>query len=390
MNKFDDIRPYNDGEIPPAMRRIAESEAFPLLSSWIFPNRKIQDVKEMMMSFKTIHDFQYNVMYYANERIIKRTISKLKFSGFENLVQGGNYLFVSNHRDIMLDASLLQNLLVDHGFETTEITFGANLMQGQLVIDIGKSNKMFKVERPGGSIREFYRSSLHLSEYIRHAITDKKESVWIAQRNGRTKDGNDKTDQGIIKMFCMSEPNNKIDALANLHIIPVSISYEWESCDILKAIELYESRFEKYIKKPGEDLTSILTGIRKWKGLVNIVLCPEVTHNDLNKFDYMTNNEYHRAVAELIDGRIVSSYELTPNNFIAHDIRFGRNQYQRCYTKEEYDRFLKHMDKLNDYDISEPDVLKDIFLGIYSNPIDNKIKRGKPLIINNNYSKYNH
>lgn len=376
MNKFDDVRPYYDSEIPAAMKRITESEAFPLLSSWIFPDRKIQDVKQMMLTFKNIHDFQFGVMYHANERIINRTISHLTFSGFDNLKPGNNYLFVSNHRDIMLDASLLQNLLVDHGFSTSEITFGANLMQGQLVIDIGKSNKMFKVERPGGNIRDFYRSSLHLSEYIRDVIANKNESVWIAQRNGRTKDGNDKTDQGIIKMFCMSEPNNKIDALANLHIIPISISYEWESCDILKAIELYESRFEKYIKKPGEDLTSILTGIRKWKGRVNITLCPQVTRKDLSKFDYMTNNEYHRAVAELIDYRIISSYELTPNNFIAHDIRFGREQYKDFYTNEQYDKFVRHMDKLNDYDITEPDVLKDIFLGIYANPLDNKMRHG--------------
>ena len=152
----------------------------------------------------------------------------------------------------MLDASLLQNHLVDGGIETTEITFGANLMVSPLVVDIGKSNKMFKVERPGGSIKDFYRSSLHLSEYIRYAITEKHESVWIAQRNGRTKDGIDATDQGIIKMFCMSELHDKIHALAELNIVPVAVSYEWESCDILKALELYESQYTRYTKKPGD------------------------------------------------------------------------------------------------------------------------------------------
>ena len=153
------------------------------------------------------------------------------------LEKGTPYLFVSNHRDIMLDASLLQNVLVDHGMETAQITFGANLMMNQLVVDIGKSNKMFRVERPGNSAREFYKSSIHLSEYIRNVIIGCGESVWIAQRNGRTKDGNDQTDQGIIKMFCMSKADDKISALKELNIVPVSVSYEWESCDILKAIE---------------------------------------------------------------------------------------------------------------------------------------------------------
>ena len=147
---------------------------------------------------------------------------------------------MSNHRDIMLDASLLQNVLLAHGHDTSEITFGANLMQGELMIDLGKSNKMFRVER-GGNMKDFYLSSMHLSNYIRNAVTRLHHSVWIAQRNGRTKDGNDTTDQGIIKMFCMSHPQDKIEALEQLHIVPVTVSYEWEPCDVLKAIELYMS-----------------------------------------------------------------------------------------------------------------------------------------------------
>ena len=138
-------------------------------------------------------------------------------------------------------------------------------MSNQLIIDIGKCNKMFKVERPGGSLKEFYRSSRHLSDYIRFVIQEKGQSIWIAQRNGRTKDGNDTTDQGIIKMFCMSCPDDKIKAIDQLHIVPVAVSYEWESCDILKTLELYESQFAKYTKKPGEDLNSILTGISQPK-----------------------------------------------------------------------------------------------------------------------------
>lgn len=374
MNNFDDIRPFYDTEIPAAMRRISESDVFPLLAAWLFPDLKVDDVRKMLLSFKTIHDFQFGVMYHVNEQVIRRSITKLTSSGFEQLRKDKNYLFVSNHRDIMLDASLLQNLLVDHGLETTEITFGANLMTPGIVSDIGKSNKMFRVER-GGRLKDFYMSSRHLSEYIRYTIMDKRQSVWIAQRNGRTKNGIDHTDQGIIKMFCMSCPDDKIKALNDLHIVPVSISYEKESCDILKAIELYESRSQRYIKKPGEDLNSILTGLTQQKGRVNITLCPEVTMEDLLQFDNCTNNDYHRKVASLLDERINAAYHLWPSNYIAHDLRYGNTNCIDHYTEEERQEFIHHMDKLADYDVTEPDVLKDIFLGIYANPIDNIVGR---------------
>ena len=243
---FDDIRPYTDQEIPAAMQRIADSSMLPILVSYVFPDMSTDEIKRMLCSFKTIKDFQMGVMYHVNRQVISQSISEFTFGGLEQLEKGKPYLFVSNHRDIMLDASLLQNVLVGEGLETSQITFGANLMMNPLVIDIGKSNKMFKVERPGGNAKDFYKGSLHLSQYIRNVIVDEKESVWIAQRNGRTKDGNDQTDQGIIKMFCMSKQENKIEALSELNIVPISVSYEWESCDILKAIELYESKNVKY------------------------------------------------------------------------------------------------------------------------------------------------
>ena len=234
--EFDDIRPYRDDEIPAAMSRIADSPAMPLLASYVCPDQSLDDVKNLVRSFRTIKEFQYGIMHKVNEQIIHNSITEFTFDGAEKLQKGTPYLFVSNHRDIMLDASLLQNALVDAGLETTQITFGANLMMNPLVVDIGKANRMFRVERPGGGIKDFYKSSLHLSSYIRHVIVEERESVWIAQRNGRTKDGNDQTDQGIIKMFCMSKPENKIGALSELNIAPVSVSYEWESCDILKAL----------------------------------------------------------------------------------------------------------------------------------------------------------
>lgn len=371
--KFDDIRPYRDEEIPAAMQRIAESTSFPLLSSFVFPDEDIETVRQRVREYKTIEEFQYGVMWYANNQIIKRSTTGLTYDGLEKLDPQKCYMYVSNHRDIMLDSSLMQNILHDNGFPTTEITFGANLMQGELVIDIGKSNKMFRVERPGGSVREFYMKSLHLSEYMRHVITMKHQSVWIAQRNGRTKDGIDRTDQGIIKMFGMSRTDDKIKSLAELNIVPVSVSYEWESCDILKALELYASELGPYIKKPGEDLNSILTGIVQYKGHVHIHFCDVVTEANLMQFDESTSNEFHRNVAQLIDSRICSNYRLYPNNYIAHDLLHGNQKYVDKYTAQEKQQFEHYMQKFRKYeDDCNIEHLIEIFLGIYANPIDSK------------------
>jgi len=372
VEDFDDIRPYRDNEIPDAMQRISDSPVLPLLASYVCPELSLDYVKEMIRGFRTVRDFQYGIMHKVNDQIINNSISKFTFEGAEKLQKHTPYLFVSNHRDIMLDASLLQNALVDSGLDTTHITFGANLMMNPLVVDIGKSNKMFRVERPGGGIKDFYKSSLHLSNYIRYVIREESESVWIAQRNGRTKDGNDQTDQGIIKMFCMSKPDNKIEALSELNIVPISVSYEWESCDILKALELYASQNVKYIKKPGEDLNSILTGILQPKGRVHFQVCDVITEKDLVEYNNCTNNEYHKQVAQLIDKRILSAYKLWPNNYIAHDMLYGQRKFVSKYTCDEEEAFKAHLSKLDQYD-SDLDVLKDIFLGIYANPVSNKL-----------------
>lgn len=189
--EFDDIRPYTDDEIPAAMQRIAESNSFPLLATYVYPDKEIDDVRERIRGYRTIREFQSETMRRVNERIVQCTIDTFTCSGLDRLSPERQYLYVSNHRDIMLDASLLEYHLLTHGFDTTEITFGANLMQGQLVIDIGKSNKMFRVERPGGSIREFYHRSVHLSPTtsatpsatsIRacgsHSATDAPRTAW--------------------------------------------------------------------------------------------------------------------------------------------------------------------------------------------------------------------
>lgn len=371
---FDDIRPYNDSEIPAAMRRIVESEAFSKLATYVFPDRQTQDVAQLLLSFKTISDFQWGVMHRVNERIMANSISHFSFSGVERLSNDRHYLFVSNHRDIMLDASLLQNVLADNGLDTAQITFGANLMMNQLVVDIGKSNKMFRVDRPGGSAREFYKSSLHLSQYIRHTITESHESVWIAQRNGRTKDGNDHTDQGLVKMFCMSLTADKVASIADLNVVPVAVSYEWEPCDVLKTLELYKRRDgQKYVKRPGEDLNSILTGILQQKGRVHFELCPMITADELRPLAESASNEFHKQVSLLIDRRITSAYRLWPNNFIAYDLRHAGNRFADRYTAAEREAFEGHLEILKQYE-GDQNILRDIMTGIYANPVENAFK----------------
>ena len=371
VNDFDDIRPYYEEEIPAAMQRLTDSDAFPLLASYVYPGVPLEEVRQRVRGFKTVREFQSDTMYKVNEQVIERSMTAFSGSGLEYLDPHKHYLYVSNHRDIMLDASLLQYFLLKNGFDTSEITFGANLMTSPTVIDIGKSNKMFRVERPGGDIKAFYRASLHLSEYIRYVIKEKGQSVWIAQRNGRTKDGRDATDQGIIKMFCMSEQRDKIKALAELNIVPIAVSYEWEPCDILKVLELYQSQYTRYVKKPGEDLNSILTGILQPKGRVHFELTEPLTAEELSAFESMTNNEYHKEVARLIDKKINKAYRLWPNNYIAHDLLYGNTRYRSMYTDEDYNAFIAHMAVVERYeDTCDIEQLKELFLGIYANPVE--------------------
>ena len=370
-NKFDDIRPYYDSEISPAMQRISKDDYFAVLSSFVFPSKNVDEVREMVSSISTVREFQNEIMYKANRRIIEQTITNLSYSGLENISANESYVYLSNHRDIMLDASLLQNILVDNDFDTTEITFGANLMRGQLVIDIGKSNKMFRVERPTGNMRDFYFASKHLSEYIRTAVYDRKSSVWIAQRNGRTKDGIDRTDQGIITMFRMSG-KDMITSITDLNILPIAISYEWEPCDMLKAQELAASKKGPYVKKDGEDLNSIITGIMQFKGNVHIEICKPLTSDDLKQCEGMPSSDFNKYVASLIDKRICSSYKLMPNNYIAHDIVSKSSTYAEFYTQEQREAFIQHLNKANKFENFEE--IKEILLGIYANPVDSYIQ----------------
>jgi len=373
--KFDDIRPYVDAEIPAAMKRISESEYFPAIAKYIFPEKKLSEAKETLLRYTGINDFQLDAMYAFICQVLKRSVDNFTYSGFERLDPAKSYLFVSNHRDIVLDSSFLQFVLYLTGIRSTEITFGSNLMSSQLVVDIGRSNKMFKVMR-GENPRDFYKTSLFLSEYIRYTITQKGESIWIAQRNGRTKDGNDATDQGILKMFCMSGGKDIAQSLCGLNIVPVAISYQWEPCDFFKTREVFLSRIEaKYTKEKNEDYISILTGIKQPKGNVHISICEPLCCEKLQQStNAKSSNDFYKAAVNLIDEEIYKNYKLHVTNYIAHDIRSCAQTFTSRYSTDEKEMFMQRFHQVLKQTEGDTDIIKSIFLGIYANPVEKWLK----------------
>ncbi|MDR1666780.1 MAG: acyltransferase [Bacteroidales bacterium] len=369
---FEDLRPYVQEEIAPAMKRIAGNEYFEKMAAFVFPDRDVEEVRKMVASITTTYEFQAKVMSVLNRQIIKNSIRNFTYDGLQYLDPDEGYLFVSNHRDIMLDSALLQQIMYENGRRTTEITFGSNLMISQLIIDIGKSNKMFTVVR-GANMKDFYRHSMHLSEYIRYTITHKRESVWIAQRNGRTKDGNDATDQGIIKMFAMSSAASPVEAISELKIVPVSVSYQIEPCDLFKTKELYlKPTGQKYQKQPGEDFAGIMAGITEPKGDVNISICRPLCREELIFPQPSTLNDFFKNTAALIDRRIYDRYRLSCNNYIAHDLRSETDTHAARYTEEEKQTFMQRYHAALNLPGENKELLKSIFLGIYANPVDKK------------------
>lgn len=364
--EFDSIRPYTDAEISPALERIVKEDSFELAAKYTYPELSYNSVKEKILSIRNINEFQHTIMLDLIKKIIRQTISEFSISGMDYLNANKAYLFVSNHRDIVLDAFLLQKELLEHEMNTCQITFGANLMKHPLVLEIGKINKMFKVER-GGSLKTFYASMSLVSSYMRYCIEQRKESVWIAQRNGRTKDGIDQTEPSLIKMFAKSGGRDHIKDIESLNIVPVSISYEWEPCDYLKAIELRKTINGIYTKSPNEDLQSILTGIMQQKGMVHISINRPISDEDLNQY-CEKDGDFYKWVAHLMDCRICNGYKLMKNNYVAYDILYNDHSYAEYYTKEDYDQFvyrlqeLKHAKKMDEKTCN-------IFLKIYANPV---------------------
>jgi hypothetical protein len=369
---FEAVRPYNDSEVPAALRSITQDPFFPMVVNYCLPNANIDEVTGALLQIKTVDDFQTRVMYPAIQAVISKTTDGVSLDGFDKIDNHKRHIFIANHRDIALDSALLDLLLYEHKIKTCQITFGSNLMKGNLVINLGKLNKMFRIIR-GGNIKDFYRNSLEVSAYMRYVVTELDESVWIAQRNGRTKDGNDKTEMGVLKMFSLSSEKAFVDNFDELSITPVAVSYEYEPCDFLKTAELYISRLQKYVKGENEDLNSILTGIKQRKGKVHLAVTEPISRKELEICDEKEKNEKMVALASLIDQRIYKSYKLFKTNYIAYDILQGGNAFADCYSADDRKDFITYMnDGLAKIGIeADRSDLEQIFLRIYANPVVN-------------------
>jgi len=375
---FDEIRPYNEEEAKAAFQRIASSELLPRIVQTVFPSKDTAEIQLLLRNLSSIDDFQSTMMIPALSTVLESTTNGITYSGIENVKDGKTHVFLSGHRDIILDPAILEKILYMNGLPWSEIAVGDNLLGTSLIKDLMFTNRMIKVIRSGNT-RDKYLASTVLSEYIRHKIVGNERSVWIAHRGGRTKDGNDMTGQGVLKMLSMSYGKEFDRAYKEMRIIPMSVSYELESCDFLKARELYLSRRGPYIKSRGEDLNSMLTGIMQPKGRVHFHFAPVVSDMEIESCEGVHVNERIASLRFKIDRTIQQNFKLWPNNYIASDIINASDSYSDEYSEEQKVFFIDYMNRGLDrivcedksIDISE---LKDIFLRIYANPVFNKEK----------------
>lgn len=389
---YEEIRPYNDAEASEALKRVADHPLLRGVSKYLFPEADPTLLAGLLKSVNSVDEFQAKVMSIAVEGVIKKTMTSFTYSGLDSFMADSNgnyprYLIVSNHRDIVLDSALIQIILFRNSIPLTEIAVGDNLISQKFIEDLIRSNRMVKVTR-GATVKEAYQSSKILSEYLRKRVVNQESSIWIAQRNGRTKDGYDITEQGLLKMLNMSGQGDFASNFKELKIIPAAISYEFEPCDILKAIESYKKKNllagEKYVKAENEDLNSIITGIIQGKGSVNITFCEPISVKEIEIADEFEKNVKFQRLGEIIDKKIHQAYKLTPNNYIAYDmlkeessnsLEFTLDNTGK-YTEEQKDIFFKYLEKRlakvnGDMDVN---AIRKYLLEIYANPLINSMK----------------
>lgn len=376
ISEFSDIAPFGDEEAAAALARVSNHPNVPWVSRYIFPDKPASFLSEVLRNIHSVDEFQTKVMSRAIQWVIDTTMRDFSYSGIENVKKiQGKYLAMSNHRDIILDPAIVQLVLMSNGLQPTEICVGDNLLKQKTVELLIRSNRMIKVIR-GISARELYLSSQQLSRYIRESITSGHSSVWIAQRQGRTKNGIDTTEQGLLKMVDMSGDKDFVSNFMEVNILPLSISYEYEPCDIMKAREVLISRTQKYVKRELEDLESILLGIKQQKGNVHLHIDTPLTEEEIREASECDKNDRYQKIRAAVDSRIINGYKLWKTNYMAYDILNSGNKYKDRYSKFEMDDFKAYTEnqlKLveNTLDIDE---LRKIFLDIYANPVVNKEK----------------
>ncbi len=373
LSEFESISPYTDEEAAEALSKLAE---FPLLSQvsrQFFPEESPDFLKNLLKSIKTIDDFQILVMQKFVRWVLEHTARNFSYDGVANIDPQKKFLAMSNHRDIMLDPAITQLILYTNGIPMTEIAVGDNLITNQTIEWLIRSNRMIKVVR-GISARELYLSSQMLSKYIRLNITNQRSSVWLAQRQGRTKNGYDITEQGLLKMLDMSGTADFQTNFEELNIIPMSISYEYEPCDILKAREMVISRKHKYVKAEGEDFNSIMTGIMQQKGNIHLNIGKPLTSDEIAEAAKCDKNDRYQLIRHAVDTRVIEGYKLWKNNYVAYDLANQSYKYSHLYEPADVEQFIAYMQK--QLDTVEPEVnredLRRIFIDIYANPVYTK------------------
>lgn len=368
---YSDIRPYRDEEVPAVIERVLQNKSFVKLVKFVYPETPVEQVFRMMRSCKSIYDFQKNISRTAVKAVLKRSADAFTFSGFEHISKEKGHLFISNHRDIVLDSAILNITLIDELLESTETAIGSNLLTSQLARDLSKLNKNFVVKR-NIPTKELYHSSLKLSHYIHHTITEKRSPVWLAQKEGRTKDGLDLTQPGVLKMLTIGYDGAYADCFQSLNILPMSISYEYDPCDFLKANEIHQLRVHnKYEKSKNEDLQSMMTGALGYKGRIHLQIGASI-HEEIEQLrDEKNKNEKIHMLARIIDKRIHHGYKLWPSNYVAHDLMYLGGQMEKHYTPKDRERFEDYLEgQMAKIENAQP-VHRDIILQMYANPVLN-------------------
>ena len=375
--KFDSIRSYEPEELQQVYQRLIADEQFKAVVGKVFPQIPFEALAAKLKQCTTNLDFQIAFCYPFLKDLLSKASKgcDIDISAIDN---SRRYTFVSNHRDIVLDSALLDVMLIDSGFKTTcEIAIGDNLLAAPWIEDLVRVNKSFIVKRSAG-IREMLINSRTMAEYMNLVINDKHDNIWIAQREGRAKDSDDRTQESIIKMMAMGGNGSVTERLQQLHIVPVAISYEYDPCDWLKAQEFQLKRdVEGWKKTKADDVLSMQTGIMGYKGRIHYHCAPCIDDFLKTIPDDTPKTDIFRIIAEHIDEGIHANYRLFPNNYIAIDMLEGGNRMAEHYSAEDKVGFEKYLaGQLDKITIPNKDVefLKNSMLKMYANPALNQLR----------------
>ncbi len=373
---FDDIRPYTDKEVKSKISILIKDPVFDEVLLHVFKFWPVVEmVKLQLRMIRTIKQLQGTFIYDILRNVINKSSKGLTCSGIENLDKKKPYLFISNHRDIVLDAALLNYLIFQKGMNTTLIAIGNNLLLYNWIEHAVKLNRAFIIKR-NLPPREVHQASMKVSHFIRKSIVEDKLSVWIAQREGRTKDGFDKTQVAVIKMLNMSNKKSLTEGFNELNIVPVAISYEIEPCGLAKIKELIKKEHYGQRKTSKDDLKSMSMGMFNPKGRMRFTFGKpiEVDTGSINTKSKEAQNKTMQDIAEQIDMQIYANYKLWPNNFIAYDMLMQEHRFKSKYTHWEERKFKIMVEQAMvniDFPITD---IQERFLKLYANPVINKLK----------------